>query len=373
MNTILLYTDKGYFYCIYTRMAAAASATNNSTYLPQVLCDIFKDAPVRIDKYKKRKNNTTFTNNTLLGITTSRLVRNARYKTNRAPRAVFETTTPEKQCFKALGMYKKNAYDTPCNVCGLLMSDNIGFTPECDHILPIAQAVGLTGLEQSNTVSKSSIKINTINEPTLKYQWIHMICNRFKLDWVFIMVGKDNKYTPDVDKLKNNLWNLWHNRVITDQYEYTYKYDDTIKKFVQSDRNDGQTTFTVALWSQYKKEYKNVYGVEGTFEEVCDYFINTRCDAMIEKTYQPLCDKLNDTGNPQMNTLVAAIRAKHGNKHMKIYTPTPLPASKKQKPNPSNPSNTPRGAIALYKLLQTHGDIRRTRRTRCTRRTRHIK
>ena len=349
-------------------MAASASAINNSTYLPQVLRDIFADAPLHMNKSERRKNDTAFTNNTLLGITTSRLVRNARYKTNKAPRAVFETTTPERQCIQALGKSKVNAYNATCNVCGLLMSNNTGFTPECDHILPIAQAVGLTGLEQSKTVSKSSININTINDSTLKYQWIHMICNRFKLDWVFIMVGKDNKYTPDVYKLENNLWNLWHNRVITDQYEYTYKYDATVKKLVQSDRSDGQTNFTVALWTYYKKEYNNVYGVDGTFEEVCDYFINTRRDAMIEKTYQPLCDKLNEHGNPQMNTLIAAARALYGKKHENIKTPTPQRPSKKLKL--TQPLNTPRGASALYKLLllSKDGDTRRTRRTRYTRR-----
>ena len=104
--------------------------------------------------------------------------------------------------------------------------------------------------------------------------------------------------------------------------------------------------------------------------------INTRCDAMIEKTYQPLCNKLNEHGNPQMNTLVAAIQAAHGPRHKRITTPTPPPGSKKTKPNPSNPPNTPpntppitpRGANALYRLLKNHGGtrrIRRTRRTRC--------
>jgi predicted nucleic acid-binding Zn finger protein len=343
----------------------AAAAANVLHTIPDTLLGILKNTPHTISKSTIKKNSTSYTNNTVLGISTQRIVKNVGFNTIKKPRAVFETTGPGIQCFRALQKDKDAVYGTPCNVCSLLMSVKPGFTPECDHILPIAQAVGLTGLEQSNRVSRSSINIKTIDEPTLKYQWIHLICNRIKLDWVFIMIGKDNKYIPDVTKLKNNLWNLWHNRYITDQYEYSYEMNPNTQQFQRGPMHNGQTNFTNALWTHYKTEFKSTYGREGTFEEVRDFFIETRCKAIIEQTYQPLCDKLNEHGNPQMNTLSAAIRMRHGPKHTSVQTPV---LGKRKTPLPPLTPGSMFAATSLARML--HGPREKKSKIGGTRRTR---
>ena len=318
----------------------AAAAADLPITIPVLLRTVFPDAPQTFTAYK---NNVSYHNNTLLGITTQHLVNNVGFTTSRKPRAIYETTAAKRQCAKAIGITKDQAYGMPCSVCLLPMLPNYGFTPECDHILPIAQAVQLTHLEQSKKVSKAKIVIPSTIDQTLVYQWLHILCNRIKLDWVFIMIMKDS-YVPDKIKLRKYLYNLWNNRYSTTQYEYSYHKNDRIL-------TNGQTEFTHALWTHYKEEYNTIYAVDGTFKEVCDYFVETRCDAMIRDVYQPLCDHLNKTGNPYTNVLTGAIAASNGPRHITVATPD----SKKRKEASS--SLSPRTNNTLRRLFGMSSSI----------------
>jgi hypothetical protein len=314
----------------------AATAADLPITIPAVLHTIFPDAPQSFTAYK---NNVSYHNNTLLGITTQHLANNVGFTTLKTPRAIYETTAAKRQCTTAIGITKDQAYGRPCSVCLLPMLPRHGFTPECDHILPIAQAVQLTHLEQSKRVSKAKIIMPSTIDPSLVYQWLHILCNRIKLDWVFIMIRKDI-YVPDTTKLRKYLYNLWNNRYTTTQYEYFYRKNDRIL-------TNGQTEFTYALWTHYKEEYNTIYGVYGTFKEVCDYFVETRCDAMIHDVYQPLCDHLNETGNPYTNVLTGAIAASHGPRHMTVATPD----SRKKKRKGASSLLSPRTNNTLRRLF----------------------
>ncbi len=290
------------------------AALAGSPTIPDILLKVFPDTPQRMVLHNKHKNNVLPGNNTLLGTTTKHLTNAIGFNTSKPPRAIYETTSAKLQCAAALGIAKKHAYKLKCNVCALPMSNMPGFTPECDHILPIAQAVMFTELEQSKRVSKKRKTMPSTIRKNLIYQWLHIICNRIKLDWVFIKL-MGNKYVPDEEKLKNNLWNLWNSRYFTDQYDFSYLKNSRIQ-------TNGQTNFTYALWMHYKKEYHTTYKKDGTFEEVCNYFIDTRCKAIIDEVYQPLCDHLNSYNNLRLLQLAAVTAAAAGPTHISVNTPT---------------------------------------------------
>jgi len=121
-------------------------------------------------------------------------------------RDIFEIADPEDQCLGAIGDI---AYgETPCWICGMPIyftkddlpdRDANGHSPECEHVLPIAQAALFLQLyDKSNTDA---------TQFALEYDWSHKTCNQTKNNDVYFRTrsGKlltDSDFVPmvDVDK-----------------------------------------------------------------------------------------------------------------------------------------------------------------------------
>ena len=121
-------------------------------------------------------------------------------------RDIFEIADPEDQCHGAIGGI---AYgETPCWICGMPIffekddlpdRDANGHSPECEHVLPIAQAALFLQLyDKSNTDA---------TQFALEYDWSHKTCNQTKNNDVYFRTrsGKlltDSDFVPmvDVDK-----------------------------------------------------------------------------------------------------------------------------------------------------------------------------
>lgn len=101
-------------------------------------------------------------------------------------RDVVEKSTPTTQC--------NNVIDPPkdCWICGGPITEEANFTPECEHIFPIAQALVFTGLYEHNLFERLSDNIGGdlsrayIEGLKLEYKWAHRICNQVKNDTHFI-------------------------------------------------------------------------------------------------------------------------------------------------------------------------------------------
>jgi len=102
-------------------------------------------------------------------------------------REIWNISTNTTQCNNVIG--KVNA-ETPCWICGLKIdASDPGMSPECEHVLPVAQAVIYLSLYSAKK------KHNTTPERTVRkmeYGWAHTVCNQDKSD-ICCMVNAGNK------------------------------------------------------------------------------------------------------------------------------------------------------------------------------------
>lgn len=104
----------------------------------------------------------------------------------REARRFFERTRPKVQCNNVIG--KKPEY---CWICGgvTFIPNHVWFSPQCEHVLPIAQ--GVIFLELYNH------KFKNIDEAVkLEYEWAHAICNNVKNATVLIE-GNERMFQPN--------------------------------------------------------------------------------------------------------------------------------------------------------------------------------
>jgi hypothetical protein len=103
-------------------------------------------------------------------------------------RKFFEQSKPTTQCNAVV------PFKTECWLCGNGFSQtNPDFSPQCEHILPVAQGVIFLELYSS--------KKGTVNEAmAVEYAWAHRKCNLIKGNTVLIK-GSEAKFEPDVDKI----------------------------------------------------------------------------------------------------------------------------------------------------------------------------
>jgi hypothetical protein len=93
-------------------------------------------------------------------------------------RELWNISTNTTQCTNVIGNVQNNI--TPCWICGEVIKDIEGLTAECEHILPVAQAVVFLSL-----YSASKKKNYTEGERkllSLEYGWAHTVCNQEKTD-----------------------------------------------------------------------------------------------------------------------------------------------------------------------------------------------
>lgn len=116
-------------------------------------------------------------------------------------RGIFESVDAVQQCNKVVGAFKDK---TTCYICGLPILA-IKYTlhelrPECEHILPVAQARWYLDLfSRGSDVSSPLLKI--------EYAYAHRVCNQAKSDDSFIkpVEGDDAKIEYDVKMSKTIL------------------------------------------------------------------------------------------------------------------------------------------------------------------------
>ena len=92
-------------------------------------------------------------------------------------RQIWELSSPTTQCTNIIGGVDAT---TPCWLCGLKIQETPTIKANCEHVLPIAQAVMVLDLYKA--------KVERGNESPffkLEYAWAHSICNQIKDDDVY--------------------------------------------------------------------------------------------------------------------------------------------------------------------------------------------
>jgi hypothetical protein len=119
-------------------------------------------------------------------------------------RKFYETSSATTQCHNTIGRLLPNI--STCWICGFGIPDTKGntqhgFSPECEHIFPIAQAIFFIG------VYTNEIKANPayIEKLKLEYAWSHRVCNQIKNDAHFIehdIEAANGRWSINIDKIK---------------------------------------------------------------------------------------------------------------------------------------------------------------------------
>ena len=132
---------------------------------------------------------------------------------------------------------------TPCWICGFPIQKTPGLTYECEHVLPIAQAIFFLTLYSPNLQRRMKGKEReflhfrsaaadmqsqwvTWNKEALRleYDYAHQYCNQIKSDTSFITHDNDGgNIVPDMDKIteylssliKSNKTRVGHNEFVT--------------------------------------------------------------------------------------------------------------------------------------------------------------
>jgi hypothetical protein len=126
------------------------------------------------------------------------------------PRDIWELSTPTTQCENIIG---KTTAETRCWICNLrIENDVLGLTPECEHVLPIAQAVLYLGLFSVSAVKKIFpaemfvLPGEKSEALKLEYRWSHRVCNQVKNDDSYLDYNSiTGKYFVREDKIKDLL------------------------------------------------------------------------------------------------------------------------------------------------------------------------
>ena len=126
------------------------------------------------------------------------------------PRDIWELSSPTTQCENIIG---KATGETRCWICNLPIQDNVlGLTPECEHVLPIAQAILYMGLFSVSAVKKifptEMFVLPGMKSEALKleYRWAHRVCNQVKNDDSYLDYNSaTGKYFVREDKIRDLL------------------------------------------------------------------------------------------------------------------------------------------------------------------------
>lgn len=133
------------------------------------------------------------------------------------PRKALERGSADSQCNSVIGpITYETAYSllrpstiTKCWLCGLTLIEGEGNKPECEHILPIAEAAMFLGLHNSKKEYDKLVE--------KEYGWSHEICNREK-GVLFPLLDYDEKIIVDENAIKGML-----NDIINSKREHANK------------------------------------------------------------------------------------------------------------------------------------------------------
>jgi hypothetical protein len=124
-------------------------------------------------------------------------------------RDIWELSTPTTQCENIIGKTKS---DTKCWICDLPLGSVEGLTPECEHILPIAQAViylGLFSVSAEKKLFPTDMYVLSGEDRKklqLEYRWAHRVCNQIKNDDSYLDFDRaTGSYIVNQDKIRDLL------------------------------------------------------------------------------------------------------------------------------------------------------------------------
>ena len=238
-------------------------------------------------------------------------------------REIYELSSPTTQCENVIG----KVGDNPCYICGMDIDEsdyvliegrlpkikrvNLGLTSECEHLLPIAQAIILLGLysHKLNEAKKTRIPLFYSHDDVLKleYAWAHRTCNQIKSDIVLIRYYKLNtRFEVDTGKIENLLKNIFEN---------SDKYVDKFK----------------SVLSERYKDWRS--------------FVDARIMPLSEK-FQYICDYLNRFNAPKMLELLGAAKIMEG-----PMNPIAKELLSSHEPKKNSKFNQVLGAAAASRLL----------------------
>ncbi len=106
-------------------------------------------------------------------------------------REIWNISTNTTQCNNVIG--KSNA-ETDCWICGLKINDEPGMKPECEHILPVAQAVIYLSLYSSKKPPTNPDERKILE---MEYGWAHTVCNQDKSDICCIINSGESAVVSD--------------------------------------------------------------------------------------------------------------------------------------------------------------------------------
>jgi hypothetical protein len=136
-------------------------------------------------------------------------------------RKVLEKTKSKDQCIKTIGEYDPKS---PCWLCGLALDINPNdarFKPQCEHILPVLQAIlflRLYSFPYDSTLSQEE-KENKKRIYEIEYAWAHAVCNHIKSALVFLKEEPQDTnivWSADEEQIKRVLSKIF-DAVITSQ------------------------------------------------------------------------------------------------------------------------------------------------------------
>lgn len=210
------------------------------------------------------------------------------------PRKCWEVSTPTTQCNSIIGPFEDN---TPCYICGMeikkaieLSKENAnadyiagdGLNPECEHILPISEAIIYLGLE-SPQFRKNPWYIRDILK--YEYAWSHRTCNQVKSDTSFVVKRKNTDlYVVDIIGLKTLLTKIWNT--------------------TRSDSID------------FKKSLKTRYGNIESFKKAR---IGSSNNGPVIEQFQTICDYLNSFNAPNLVLLAGVCGISNINSKKSAY------------------------------------------------------
>jgi hypothetical protein len=226
------------------------------------------------------------------------------------PRKLYEHTSCDAQCNNVIGAVGKqkdpdgNLIESSCWICGIPIVYKTDATRsiepgQCEHVLPIIQAVMFIGLYTGDKKSLADQKYKDYLK--LEYEWAHEKCNLIKNDDVYLdieIVGGQEKYTVNQGKIRTLLEKVWDDNP---DYEYTQE-------------------FNTVLHATYS-------GARGR-----EAFITARLESMTRRMRQ-IADMLNRSKAPGLLKIVAAINLRHNiraegaqlmDDASTVFTPKPL-------------------------------------------------
>ncbi len=193
-------------------------------------------------------------------------------------RNVYEASNPTTQCNNVIGPFIEG---TECYICGMKIIQkgaSNGLSPECEHILPIAQAVMFLNLYGAK-FKKNQLFYNPDKLP-LEYAWAHRTCNQIKSDDSYISYKQTNptgsKFIVDDTKLKQFMNKIWNNN--------------------RSDSNE----FNKILHKNYKTTNNN------------DTLFIKKQFPVVRKRFEDIIEYLNSFDAPELLILIAATKALEG-------------------------------------------------------------